>query len=184
VIRAAFALIAAAMLAGCSLLFPEDWRAGKEPVAECLARLNGNIDLFEFRALNDGDGDALGPLVPTFTYDITEVPFERMQELIKPGSDETLGARLMKQYNTNATAMDRFLRTPVDEDGAFFFGIEPALYRVRGEPRLHSDILAIGCERQGADMRLLRVSVEPFVLPPDPDETPSPAGEQTDETPE
>ncbi|MEO0461738.1 MAG: hypothetical protein AAF127_01305 [Pseudomonadota bacterium] len=170
-IRSAFMALASLTLGGCSLIFPEDWRVGEEPVEECIARLNADIDMFDFRDLNDGDGDELGALVPTYTFDITKLPFSRVQELVKPGSDETLGARLMKQFNDNGAAMERFMQWPVDENGAFFFGVKPALFRVRGEPRMHSDILALGCERQGADMRLLRVSVEPLPKPQSAPET-------------
>lgn len=153
---------AAMILAGCSLLFPEDWREGEEAVAECVARLEGEIDLFEFRDMNDGDGDAMGPLVPTYTYDITKMSFERKQQFIAQGADETLGTRLRQQFNDDGAAMDRFMNTSVDEDGAFFFGANPALFRVRGEPMEHSSIIRSGCERQGEAMRLLRVSAEPY----------------------
>lgn len=160
--RALVVLLVGLALGGCSILFPEDWRVGEESVDACVARLNADIDLFDFREL----ADTPEPLIPTYTYDITKLPFERTQELIVPGSDETLGSRLMKQTNRASTAMTRFMETEVDEKGAFFFGVDPALYRVRGETMMHADILKAGCEKQQSDMRLRRVNVTPFVPEP------------------
>ncbi len=141
-------------LGGCSIIFPEDLRVGEEPLAECVARLTTDIEMLDFRKLSD----AKGALVPTYTFDITKLPFSAKQALIQPGADETLGSRLTAQTNELSTAMAMFMKAPVDEKGAFFFGTEPALWRVRGEPFAYDQILAAGCERQSADMRLIRVS--------------------------
>ncbi len=144
-------------LSGCDLIFPEDPRVGEEPVSECIARLTADIEMLDFRKL----ADTQGALIPTYTFDITKLPFSAKQELIQPGADETLGSRLMAQTNVPSTAMAMFMKAPVDENGAFFLGIEPALWRVRGEPLSYDQILTAGCEQQSADMRLIRVSAMP-----------------------
>ncbi len=155
--RVPITLICASLaLAGCDKIFGGDPRKGAETVAECVARLSTDINLLEFRKL----ADAPGQLVPTYTFDITKLPFSAKQELIQPGADETLGSRLMARTNEASTALDLFMNTPVDEKGAFFFVEEPALWRVRGEPAAYDDVLVAGCERQIDDMRLVRVSAE------------------------
>ncbi|MDY7097390.1 MAG: hypothetical protein SXU28_04565 [Pseudomonadota bacterium] len=167
--RALLAIGALGTLSGCDLLFPEDWRLGEEPLQQCLNRLNSDIDMLDFREA----ADTSEPLVPTFTYDITLLSFEDKQALILPGADETLGARLMKSTNEISTAKAQFMQWPVDEKGAFFFGVKPALFRVRGEPQNHSEILTTGCERLGANARLISVSLAavPAEPEPEPDET-------------
>jgi len=155
-------------LGGCDLIFPGDPRVGEEPVEACVGRLNADIDMFDFRELSGTDGI----FVPTYTFDITKLRFEAKQDLIQPGADETLGSRLMSQTNEASTAMAAFMAADVDEKGAFFFGVKPALWRVRGEPLPHADILKAGCEKQGADMRLLRVEVKQYAPAPEPDADP------------
>lgn len=176
----AIALALPLALGGCDLLFPEDPRLGVEPLEKCLARLDGDMDMFGFRELSETPDW----LVPTYTYDITMLSFEAKQALIQPGADETLGSRLMSQTNEASTAMAAFMATPVDEKGAFFFGVEPALWRVRGEALRHADILTTGCEQQTSGMRLLRVSVArsanataPAPEPVPDTDTPPPASE-------
>ncbi|MGB3470115.1 MAG: hypothetical protein WBA51_04765 [Erythrobacter sp.] len=155
-------------LGGCDLIFPKDRRIGEERVEACINRLNADIDMFDFRELSGNEGS----FVPTYTFDITKLPFEAKQKLIQPGADETLGSRLMSQTNEASTAMAAFMQASVDEKGAFFFGVEPALWRVRGKPLPHADILKAGCEKQGADMRLLHVDVSQYSPAPEPDTDP------------
>ncbi|MFU7528896.1 hypothetical protein [Qipengyuania sp. ASV99] len=149
--RAAIALIALAGLTGCDLLFPEDPRLGVEQPAACLARVEQELR-FELANLQDGDR-----FEPTYTYDITKLGLEAIQNLSASRSDEIKGTRIDQSTNETSTAVDVFMQQPVDENGAFFLGRDPALYRVRGEALPLADIIPAGCERQQANMRLIQI---------------------------
>ena len=151
--RAAASLAALAALSGCDLLFPEDPRVGEEAQQACVSRVEGALRL-ELKAL-DAEPDAA--FVPTYTYDITKLGLEEIQALSQSRFDETEGSRLNRATNMTDTAVEIFMAEPVDENGAFFMATDPALYRVRGEAAAFADIIAQGCERQQADMRLIDV---------------------------
>lgn len=154
------ALIACAALSGCSLLFPEDPRLGEESVEECEARVAELlIPGTSYRTYEGNVG------VPTYTYDVTKLSLEAMQALIVEGSDETAGARGIAATNQAQTAVDNFMAQSVDENGAFFLGREPALYRVRGERQAKESMIASGCERQQPDMRLIMVDIAASAAP-------------------
>ncbi|NBC88548.1 MAG: hypothetical protein GVX90_03480 [Alphaproteobacteria bacterium] len=152
---ARLALIAALpLVGGCSLLWPEDERLGTESAADCAARVAEALGPgSDFRSYEGGSG------VPTFTYDITKMGLEEVQALIVAGSDETAGSRGMASTNETRTAVEQFMSQPADEKGSFFLGRDPALYRVRGEMQPVADMIAGGCARQQADMRLIDVQV-------------------------
>ena len=65
------------------------------------------------------------------------------------------------------------MEMPVDENGAFFFGTDPALYRVRGEPTAFGDALPSGCERQRVNMRMIAIDFAPVLDEPETTESPS-----------
>jgi len=161
--RALTLLFASAALGGCSLLWPEDERVGSESAEECaerVAKLLGPGS--QFRAYEGEVG------VPTFTYDITKLGLEEVQALLGEGGDETAGARAMSETNQTTTAVEEFMAREVDEKGAFFLGRDPALYRVRGEMQPVAEMIASGCARQRADMRLIDVDVADKIPEPDP----------------
>ena len=161
--RAALALIAVLpALSACSLIFPEDERLGSESAADCKARVGELLGPgSDFRLFEGETG------VPTYTYDITKLGLEEVQALVGEGGDETAGYRTMSQTNMTDTAVEEFMARKVDEKGAFFMGRDPALYRVRGEAQPVSQMIASGCERQQADMRLIDVSVAAGAARPD-----------------
>ena len=162
-IRAAFAITALAALSGCELLFPEDPREGAETLESCLGRVAAKQrDLLAEAAAED-------VLVPTYTYDITKLSLEDLQALTVAGADETAGTRERRQTNQASTAVDNFLAAPVDENGAFYMGRDPALYRVRGEEIAAGEIATAGCERQKAGMRLIDFTASPVPTEPESD---------------
>ncbi|MEL7197029.1 MAG: hypothetical protein AAGL10_01835 [Pseudomonadota bacterium] len=110
-----------------------------------------------------------GTWAPTYTYDITKIDLDALQELTVAGSDKNAGRRNMTQTNETSTAVDQFMSLPVDEKGAFFLGKDPALYRVRGAPEPHDNIVRAGCEKQQDGMRLIAFSVAKSVPRPDPE---------------
>lgn len=155
--RVVLAPIALLALCGCDILFPEDPRLGSESVAACAARVQQDLRI----QLADLGSDDATVWVPTYTYDITKLSLEAIQELSQSSSDETQGTRLDQATNETSTAVDVFMAQDVDENGAFFLGRNPALYRVRGEAARFDDILPAGCERQQANMRLIVVDFAP-----------------------
>lgn len=152
---ALIALAACPALTACDLIDPPDRRIGEEPVSECVDRLAGwNRDL-------DVASGARQLYVPTYLYDITKMDLEAIQDLIGEG-DETAGTRGMAATNETSTAVDAFKSRPVDEDGAFFLGNDPAYYRVRGAAQPFETITQVGCERQQANMRLVEIEAVPM----------------------
>ena len=170
--------LAAIALPGCSLLFPEDPRVGTEPLEECLARF---ADLAS--ELEGDDSEARGN--PIYTFDVTKLDFDDLQDLIVPGTDETAGQRLMRQTNEESTAVAEFMTYPVDEAGIFFLGRDPALYRVRVADVWPRDAVQTGCEMQRSGMRLTDVNTaRGITVEPEPDteasDDASPEQETTD----
>lgn len=143
-----------AALPACSLFDDTDWREGDEAADKCAQRMSGKLEFKQALA------QAEGRFVPTYTFDITKMGLEDMQELIVPGSDETAGSRGLAATNEASTAIANFMDTPVDEKGSFFLGHNPALYRVRGEPKPLEAVVASGCARQMAGMRLTDITLE------------------------
>jgi len=154
----------------CSLFDDTDWREGTEPVSQCVERLRGWD-----RSLDVASG-AREIYVPTFTYDITKMELEAIQDLIGEG-DETAGSRGMAATNETSTAIADFKSQPVDGDGAFFLGNDPAYYRVRGAAHPFEEIAQAGCERQQANMRLVEIDAAAM-------QTGSPVEADASETPE
>ncbi len=147
-------LASLALLSACDLFNDKDWREGEEAAEKCAKRMSGKLEFKQSLAQPDG------LFVPTYTFDITKMDLEAMQELIVPGSDETAGARNQAATNETSTAVANFMAQPVDEKGAFFLGRDPALYRVRGQPKPLDDLIAAGCARQQAGMRLTDIKTE------------------------
>ena len=164
------ALAFVALLPACDLIDPPDWRIGEEPVSECTQRLAGwdsNLDVAS---------GAQQVYVPTFTYDITKMDLESIQALIGEG-DETAGSRTMASTNETSTAIADFKSLPVDDNGAFFLGNDPAMFRVRGGAQPFENIAQAGCERQQANMRLIEIDAAAM-------QTGSPVEAEPSETPQ
>ena len=158
--RALLALTVTLALPACSLFDNSDPREGTEPVEECIARF---ADLK--RALGEDTSNAQSQ--PTYTFDVTKLAFDDLQELVAQGADDTLGQRLMRQTNEDSTAVSLFMNENVDENGALFLGRDPALYRVRGPLMWPRDAVDKGCEMQRAGMRLRDVeSIKDFIVEP------------------
>ena len=162
-------------LSGCSLIFPDDSREGVEGQEACINRIGPTLTYQDFQQLEN----ASGQWVPTYTYDVTKLDLAAIQALSVPGTDETAGTRLMQQNNSTNAAVLRFLEMEVTEKGAFFLGREPSLYRVRGKPQPASNILASGCKRQKADMRLIAVSWVKQAPKPEPESSDTDADQGT-----
>ncbi len=148
------------LLPACSYFDDTDPREGAETLEACIERVSKDAP--------DITGSEGAVFVPTYTYDITKVGLEDLQELTVPGSDETAGSRDMAATNETSTAVARFMAQSVDENGAFFMGRDPALYRVRGEALASDQIIAAGCERQKTGMRLLSFTTGPVQSVPAP----------------
>ncbi len=143
-------------LSGCDMLFPEDPRLGIETQEACIARVDALVE----QEFGSEPADSNAVWVPTFTYDVTKLGLEAIQELSVEGSAETAGRELSTSTNEASTALDAFMSQPVDEKGAFFLANDPALYRVRGEPVAIGDAVAAGCARQRPNMRLTGVRLD------------------------
>lgn len=161
--RAALATAALATLGtlgGCDVLFPEDPRIGLEPVDACVARIESDLRI----KLAEMGLKEFPVWLPIYTYDITKLSLEDIQELSAKSNAETQGTRLEQSTNETSTAVDAFMDQDVDEGGAFFMGRAPALYRVRGQAIASGAVIAAGCERQRANMRLIDVDLTPLTL--------------------
>ena len=165
-IRRSIALFVGAFtVSGCSILDPEDPRIGEETLNRCEERVASILPTQVKFELGQLDGE----LVPTFTFDVTKLSLDDIKSLSVMTENETLGTRMDLTTNENATARDRFMQTEVTEAGAFFLTGNPALYRVRGEPVFHDKMIAAGCARQQANMRLIALSWD--IPEADPSET-------------
>ena len=171
--RALLAVSAMMSLGGCSILFPEDPRLGTESSEECAARVPSLLGPgTSYDDYTESEG------VPTFTYDITKVGLEDIQALMVEGSDDTAGRRLMEATNETSTAVAQFMAMSVDEKGAFFMAVDPALYRVRGNLQAKDAMIESGCAMQKEGMRLIMIDVAPEQITPNPENS----GEEADDT--
>ena len=164
--RMAASLDTAMLLSGCSSLF-DDPRTGTEGVDSCIAHVS---ELLPPDATYRTYDDVMG--VPIFTFDVTKMELADVRTLIVEGSDETLGSRGRVETIRDSTAVDNFMVTEVTDRGAFFLGLDPALYRVRGALQSRDTMIAVGCARQMEDMRLILVEVVPVPPVPEPDPEP------------
>jgi len=149
--------LAAFSLAGCDVyneLFGDDPRLGDEAEDICIGRVRATLTYEQYQELEN----AAGNWVPAYTYDITLLDLEAIQELIATGADDTVGTRLMQQTNNPGVAVERFKLMKVDRKGALFLGRNPALYRVSGRAQPASTILTSGCNAQRTDTRLIDVT--------------------------
>ncbi|MEL6540189.1 MAG: hypothetical protein AAFQ34_02175 [Pseudomonadota bacterium] len=152
-----FLPLAALSLTGCEAyekLFGEDPRLGDEVEEICIGRVRAKLTYEQYQELEN----AGGRWVPTYTYDISLLNLEAIQDLIAKGADDMAGSRLMQQTNNTKVAIDRFKRMKVDRQGALFLGQRPTLFRVRGATQPASTILASGCQAQLTNTRLIEVS--------------------------
>lgn len=141
------ALISMGMLSGCT-----DWREGEERVEACVQRFalkNGAVDPLD---------DSPHQWVPSYTYDITKMGVEGIRALVKTAEDGakpgTVGVSLVGS-GSSQVARDNFADLPVTEAGVVLMADDPSLYKVRGKPGIHRDLIRQGCESQRAGMRLI-----------------------------
>lgn len=139
------------ILPACSLFGGGDPREGIEAQDDCIARFTASLGAQQRSQFASLEGE----YVPTYTYDVTKMGLDEVKSLMVDGSDQTAGNRLTARTNVDTTAIAQFMAEPVDESGAFFLGRDPALYRVRGVAMPVDRMIASGCERQQANMRLI-----------------------------
>ena len=137
--RAILALSATLALPACSLFDNSDPREGTEPVEECIARFA------ELKQSLADDGSTIQSR-PIYTFDVTKLSFDDLQELVAQGADDTIGQRLMQRTNEDSTAVDIFMGEDPGANGILFLGRDPALYRVYGIETWPRDAVDAGCE--------------------------------------
>ncbi len=141
------ALISMGMLTGCT-----DWREGEETVEACMQRFA--LKKGVVHPLNDSPHQ----WVPSYTYDITKLGNAGIRALVRTAENGaepgTVGVSLVGS-GSSKSARDKFADLPATETGAVLMADDPSLYKVRGKPELHSDLVRQGCEAQLAGMRLI-----------------------------
>ena len=151
-------------LGACSLFDDKDWREGVEEAAECEKRVGKKRKVKQLLAAAEGD------VLPTFTFDITKMDLNAINEMIVPASGDERGSLRTSAFGATAPPVEAFMALDVTEAGAFYFGDDPSLYRVQGPSALPaSEILAAGCAMQKADMRLTGFTLE--TAPSQPSDT-------------
>lgn len=166
--RPLLAALAIVSLGACDLLEDKDWREGVESAEDCAARLSGKL---EIRQLLEA---AEGPVVPTYAYDITKMDLMAINEMIVPASGDERGSIRTSAFGATAPPVEAFMNLSVTEAGAFYFGDDPSLYRVRAEAMMGDTVLAAGCERQQEGMRLTGFTLDnPPSVEPSEDENES-----------
>lgn len=140
------ALIAVGMLTGCT-----DWREGSETVEACVERF----------ALKKGAvhplADDPGQWVPSYTFDVTKMGAENLRDLINASDAKarTAESGIIAGGGSDVKAREAFEDTPASEAGVLLIAEDPALFKVRGKPGLHRELIRQGCEGQRAGMRLI-----------------------------
>lgn len=135
-------------LTGCS-----DWREGEESVEACMKRF----------ALKEGAvhplADDMSQWVPSYTYDVTKLAPEQLRALLKGsgGTGQPEGIAVLGG-SSSQKARDNFHDRPATKEGLLLLTDDPALYKVRGKPGLHRNVIRQGCEGQRAGMRLINWS--------------------------
>ncbi len=143
------------LLSACENPFAnKDWREVEETAEECVARLSGKL---EVRQLLEA---AEGQVVPTYAFDITKMELMAINEMIVPPSGNSRGSLRTSAFGATAPPVAAFMELSVTEDGAFYFGDDPSLYRVRGEAVLGDQVLASGCAMQKPGMRFISFKLQ------------------------
>lgn len=143
--RTMFAAMSVLALTGC-----RDWREGEETVEACMQRF----------VLKGGAADQLendrNQWVPSYTYDVTKVAPEQLRTVIKSvGGTGQPEAIAELEGSLSQKERDDFHDMPATEEGLLLLGGDPSLFKVRGKPGLHRDLVRQGCEGQRAGMRLI-----------------------------
>ncbi|MEL6876727.1 MAG: hypothetical protein AAGL68_01345 [Pseudomonadota bacterium] len=147
----ALLLPALLLLPACSLFDDSDPREGTESAEDCAERLSGQLEIRQaIQAAEAVDGE----VVPTYTFDITKMDLTAINEMIVPASENERGSLRTSAFGATAPPVEAFMELEVTEAGAFYFGENPSLYRVRGAALAADAILQTGCERQQPNMRL------------------------------
>lgn len=148
--RASLTFVAAVLLSGCHILFPEDWREGVEEKDACIKRVRAEYHSGVLELLDSDEKRQ-----PTYMFDITKMGFEDIQSITVMSEVEGEGSVTVSGFEAPAYVRNNFVDMRVDEKGAFYVGDDPALYRVRGAPIPLRDIFEEGCDRQLAGMRFI-----------------------------
>jgi hypothetical protein len=143
--RTMFTAMTVLALTGCS-----DWREGEETVEACLKRFapkEGAVDPL---------ADDKNQWVPSYTYDVTNLGTDEIRSLVRKSNDSGVAGNLtVVSGGDDQQARDAFNDKPATEAGAVLLTKDPSLYKVRGKPALHRDVVRQGCEGQRAGMRLI-----------------------------
>jgi len=141
-------------LSGCAdivkLFSEEDWREGDEEIADCIKRVRSGYHEGVIKLLNSQERRQ-----PTYTFDITKASFGDIKELTIPDQGSEKGSVMVSGFKAPPRKLRMFMNMRVDKKGAFFMGVDPAYYRVLGEPIALADVFVEGCQRQRAGMRFL-----------------------------
>ncbi len=153
--RAFLAAMAMLPLAACENPFEDkDWREGDEAAEECAARLSGKLEVKQLLEAAEGQ------VVPTYAFDITKMELMAINEMIVPASGDSRGSLRTSAFGATAPPVAAFMELSVTEDGAFYFGEDPSLYRVRGRALPGDQVLATGCAMQKPGMRLISFKLQ------------------------
>ncbi|MCA0977615.1 hypothetical protein LCM19_04480 [Qipengyuania flava] len=100
-----------------------------------------------------------GELVPTFTYDVSEV--ENAFGNIDGGRAGMVGAQMTASSGPSGPALDAFYREDVPTKGAGFAGEGISLYRIKGSPGPRTQTIIDGCRTTPEKGRLIHIAWTP-----------------------
>ncbi len=153
-LRSLLPILIALPLAGCDLFDDKDWREGTESAEECTARVAKKLEVKQLIEATDGN------VLPTFTFDITKMDLNAINEMIVPASGNQRGSLRTSAFGATAPPVEAFMALDVSEAGAFYFGDDPSLYRVQGKVLTADEIVPAGCAMQKTGMRLTGFTLE------------------------
>ena len=122
-----------------------DWRSGVEKPEDCVVRLNKPAE--ELLSQPAGQGFYW---VPTFTFDITQMGKDAVDELVA---------------STGARVRDKAMGAPLGADTTIpalvYWEADASFFRLRDRPVAVPNAAAAGCALQRPDMRLVTFVLEP-----------------------
>ena len=121
-----------------------DWRSGVEKPEDCVVRLNKRAGF-----LSQPAGQSFY-WVPTFTFDITQMGKEAVDELVA-----STGARIRKRAMGVPSSADTTIPALV------YWEADASFFRLRDRPVAIPNAAAAGCALQRPNMRLVNVVLEP-----------------------
>ena len=139
---------------------------GSAPIVLSIAGLLGcndaNVETTQqcFERFEDAGSDLIatrnGELLPTFTYDVSEV--ENFFERSDGGPAGMRGAKMIISSGSSGPALDAFYSQDVPEKGAGFAGEGISLYRIKGSPGLREQTIMEGCRTTPDKARLIHIA--------------------------